>query len=95
MNKLRSNDFQEHLEKYHRDPKALALFNEYGKQLEIAYQLLRLRKKQQLSQAEVAKKLGTTQGNVARMEGGRQNFSVATLVKLAEIFGKDLVVSFK
>ena len=63
--------------------------------LKIARQILQLRKHKKMSQQTLAKKIGTTQSNIARMEAGNQNFSLATLGKLANVFGKRLEVSFK
>ena len=63
--------------------------------LEIADQILQLRKHKKMSQQTLAKKIGTTQSNIARMEAGNQNFSLATLGKLAAVFGKRLEVNFR
>ncbi|MSU74974.1 MAG: XRE family transcriptional regulator [Candidatus Magasanikbacteria bacterium] len=63
-------------------------------QLKITGDILRLRKSKKMSQQTLAKKLGTTQSNVARMEAGNQNFSLAMLGKLAYTFGKRLEVNF-
>ena len=63
--------------------------------LKIASQILHLRKRKKMSQQTLAKKIGTTQSNIARMEAGNQNFSLATLGKLADVFGKRLEVSFR
>ncbi|MDO8626428.1 MAG: helix-turn-helix transcriptional regulator [Candidatus Magasanikbacteria bacterium] len=71
------------------------MFDEYGRQLELSYAMLQMRKRKKLSQAVVAKKLGTAQSNVARMEAGNQNFSLAMLEKIARVFGKKLVVEFR
>ncbi len=78
-----------------RDKETKKHYQFYGKQLEIAYQISQLRKKSNISQKELAKKIGTTQGNVARMEGGRQNFTIDTLEKIAATFNKDLIISIK
>jgi len=69
-------------------------YDEFGKQLEISYQLLQMRKKSKMSQGQLAKKIGTTQSNVARMEAGNQNFTIAMLTRIAAVFGKDLEISF-
>ena len=63
--------------------------------LKIAGQILQLRKHKKMSQQTLAKKIGTTQSNIARMEAGNQNFSLATLGKLAAVFGKRLEVNFR
>ena len=87
-------DFQEYLAEKLENPKFKKYYDEYGKQLEIAYQILLLRKKKRMSQAVLAKKIGTKQSNIARMEAGNQNFSIDTLQKIAQVFNKDLKVSF-
>ena len=95
MSKKNINDFQRDLDRHLKDPNFKKLFDEYGHQLEISYGMLKLRKQKKLSQAAVAKKLGTTQSNVARMEAGNQNFSLAMLEKIARVFGKKLEVRFR
>lgn len=87
-------DFQAHLEEELKNPKFKKYYDEFGKQLEIAYQLLQLRKKQGLSQSELAKKLGTTQGNIARIEAGQQNFTVQMLEKIAKAYRRELKIEF-
>ena len=87
-------DFQEYLAEKLKNPKFRKYYDEYGKQLEIAYQILQLRKQKRISQAELAKKIGTKQSDIARMEAGQQNFSIDTLQKIAQVFNKDLKVSF-
>lgn len=77
-----------------KDPEFKKWFDYYGKQLEISYNLLQMRKRARLSQAQLAKRLGTTQSNVARMEAGNQNFTLGMLARIADAFGKDLKVSF-
>jgi DNA-binding Xre family transcriptional regulator len=87
-------DFQAYLEENLKDKEFKKYFDEYGKQLEIAYQILQLRKKKKLSQKALAEKVGTTQSNIARMEAGRQNFSTLTLQKIAQALGCDLKINF-
>ncbi len=98
MSKRKENkkavDFQTYLAKRLENPKFRKYYNEYGKQLEIAYQILQLRKQKKMSQAELAKKLGTKQGNVARMEAGQQNLTTDTLQKIASIFNRELKIDF-
>ena len=98
MNKIKKNpkavDFQKYLAEKLKNPKIRKHYNEYGKQLEIAYQILQLRKRKRISQAELARKLGTRQSDVARMEAGQQNFTTDTLQKIASAFNCDLKVEF-
>ncbi|HBU07392.1 MAG TPA: transcriptional regulator [Candidatus Magasanikbacteria bacterium] len=93
-NKNKTNDFEEDLKRELKNPEFKLMFDEYGKQLEIAYQILQLRKKKKVSQSQLAKKIGTTQSNVARMEAGKQNFSTDMLVKVASALGKTLEIKF-
>lgn len=69
-------------------------YEEEGRRLEIAYQILQLRNKQKLSQKALADKLDTTQSVVARMEAGQQNFSIDTLEKIASAFKRELKIEF-
>jgi len=96
MNKKQQEptNFQDYLKGQLKDAEFKKYYNEYGKQLEIAYQILLLRKKKKMSQAVLAKKIGTKQSNIARMEAGDQNFSINTLQKIAQVFNKDLKISF-
>ena len=87
-------DFQADLEEKLKNPRFKKYYDEYGKQLEISYHILQLRKKAKMSQKELAKKIGTTQSNVARIEAGNQNFTTKILVKIAKALGKDLRVEF-
>ena len=98
MNKNKNNeafiDFDEMLKKELKNPEFKKHYDEYGKQLEIAYQILQLRKKKNISQAQLAKKIGTKQSNIARMESGEQNFSVDILGKIAEALGCNVKIMF-
>lgn len=87
-------DFQQYLKEELKDPVFRRHYEEYGKQLEIAYQILQLRKKQGFSQTQLAKKLGTSQGNIARMETGQQNFTTNTLQKIASALQRKLKIEF-
>lgn len=54
--------------------------------------LVRARTAAKLTQAEVARRLGTTQSAIARLEGGRVSPSFATLRRYAEATGARLTV---
>ena len=87
-------DFQEYLAAKLKNPKFKKYYSEYGKQLDIAYQILRLRKQKRMSQLTLARKLGTKQSNIARMEAGHQNFTTDTLQKIASTFDRKLKIEF-
>jgi DNA-binding transcriptional regulator YiaG len=56
----KATDFQALLKEMLKDKEFKKYYDEYGRQLEIAYQVLQLRKKAKMSQAELARKIGTT-----------------------------------
>lgn len=87
-------DFQEYLAEELKNPEFKKHYDIYDKQLEVAYNLLQLRKQKKMSQAQLARKLDTTQSVVARMEAGQQNFTTDTLQKIASAFGCSLQIKF-
>ena len=63
--------------------------------LQLADQILKLREKGKLSQAQLARKIGTHQSAVARMEQSTyRGYTVATLAKIAAAAGARLEVRF-
>lgn len=55
-------------------------------------QIIRARKEQNMTQAELAKRVGTQKSNISRLESGNYNPSLNFLVKVAESLGKKLSV---
>jgi DNA-binding transcriptional regulator YiaG len=90
----KSIDFQTHLEEQLKNPEIKKYYDEFGKQLEIAYAILQLRKKLKLSQKELARKIGTSQSNVARIESGSENLTVQTLQRIAQAYKRNLKIKF-
>jgi len=87
-------DFQKYLAERLKDPEFKRYYDKHSKQLEIAYQILQLRKQKRMSQAELAKRIGTKQSNIARMEVGQQNFTTETLQRIATAFKRELKIEF-
>ena len=79
-----------------RKPAVRAEFNALAPEFELLDQLLKARARAGLSQAEVARRMGTQAPAVARLESslgsGRHSPSIATLRKYAAAVGKKLVV---
>ncbi len=88
-------DFEQYLQEKLKDPEFKKWYDYYGTQLEVAYEILQMRKKKKMSQIQLAKKLGTTQSNVARMEASNQNFTLQMLDRIAHVFDKELVIEFR
>lgn len=55
-------------------------------------QIIRARKEQNITQAELAKRVGTQKSNISRLESGNYNPSLDFLIKVAESLGKKLSV---
>jgi len=89
-----ATDFDDYLAKELKNPEFKKWYDYYGKQFEVAYAALQARKKKKMSQAVLAKKIGTTQSNLARMEAGNQNFTMATLHKIAKALDCELKIEF-
>jgi transcriptional regulator with XRE-family HTH domain len=63
-------------------------------ELGLRRQMVKARKRAGLSQKELARRMGTTQSVIARLEVGGRSPSVKTLRRLAEVMGSRLVVRF-
>jgi UDP-N-acetylglucosamine 1-carboxyvinyltransferase len=53
--------------------------------------IAQIRQERELTQAEFAKKLGTSQSAVNRMEHGKQNLSLETLGRISDVLNKQLI----
>ena len=58
-------------------------------------QIIMARKELNMTQAELAKRVGTQKSNISRLESGNYNPSLDFLVKVAESLGKRLSVQIK
>lgn len=82
-------------EELKRDRELDALYRRELTRLQLAHAIARLRAEQGLSQAQLAKRIGTQQSAVARMEQSTyRGYTVATLAKIAAAAGKRLEVRF-
>ncbi len=57
--------------------------------------IIELRLKNNLSQDELAKKLGTKQPSIARLESGTINPTISYLAQVAKALNRRLIVEFK
>ena len=58
-------------------------------------QIIVARKQQNMTQAELARRVGTQKSNISRLESGNYNPSLDFLSKVAESLGKSLNVQIK
>ena len=81
--------------KWSRDADYRAAYNELEPEFELAHVLITARVSAGLTQAQLAKRMKTTQSVVARLEGGRVHPSTRTLGRIAQATGTRLRISFE
>ncbi len=90
-------DYRKWRTKALKDPKIRRAYEEADDDpfVEVATQLIRLRERNHLTQAQLARKLRTSQQAVARLESLRyRGYSLQILDKIAHTFNKKLHVQF-
>lgn len=75
-------------------PAAKAGYERARSAFELAEQVRQLREAKGLSQAELARRIGSTQPSVARLEAGGVAPTIETLERIAAALGLHLAVSF-
>lgn len=58
-------------------------------------QIIKARKEQNITQAELAKRVGTQKSNISRLESGNYNPSLDFLTKVSKALGKKLSVQLR
>jgi HTH-type transcriptional regulator/antitoxin HipB len=84
--------FETLLEKWMQNPKFRAEYERIGPEMELAMSLAEARRDAELTQAELAKRMKTTQAEVARIESGRAGPKWGTIERYALALGKRPVV---
>ena len=80
-------EFKDLKQEWLQDPEVKKAYLEMKPEFEIAGTLIAARATAKLTQAEVAKRMGTTQSVVARLESGRTLPSLKTLYSYAKAVG--------
>ncbi|MGD0856691.1 MAG: helix-turn-helix transcriptional regulator [Dehalococcoidia bacterium] len=86
-------DYREALQKELKDPDFKQAWDSYELEYNLANLLIQLRSEAGLSQDELAKKIGTTQSAIARMESGKVIPRLESLAKIASACGKKLEIN--
>ena len=81
--------------KWMKDPEFMAEYEALHLEFEIMGALIRARSQSGLTQAGIAKRMGTAQSAVARLEGGRSNPSMRTLDRFAKATGTRVRIWFE
>lgn len=89
----RLTNFDRYLEEQLKEPDFAARFKEAGEAWDVALQLAALRKESGLSQKELARRVGTSQQQISRLESpSYEGHSLSMLRRVAEVLGATLHV---
>lgn len=75
-----------------KDEEFKAEYEKLKPRYEAIEQIIRARKEQNMTQSELAKRVGTQKSNISRLESGNYNPSLDFLAKVAESLGKSLSI---
>lgn len=90
--KKRTLDVETWIREKLKDPKFKAEYDALEAEFALARELIGARVKAKLTQEQVARRMGTSQSAVARMESGRRLPSTSSLVKYAKAVGRELKI---
>lgn len=94
--KRRPETFDEYLKERLKTPRMKQQYREALVAMEVAHRILELRERLKLTQAQLAKRMGTKQQVISRLErGDYEGFTLKTLLKVAEATRTRLVVEFR
>lgn len=79
---------------WRQDPAYREAYESLGPEFDLAQALIAARAGADLTQAQVAERMGTTQTAIARLESGRAQPTTRTLQRYAEATGTRLRISF-
>jgi len=79
---------------WRKDPEFVAAYDALEEEFALAEALILARAQANMTQEDVAQKMGTTQAVIARLESGRSMPSTRTLTRFADATGTKLRISF-
>ena len=91
---MNKHTFQAYLEKELKNPRFRKAYEKERYNLGIGYEIFLAREKAGMTQKELAKRIGTRQSNISRMEQGEYNFTVEMLDRIAQAFNSKLKIEF-
>jgi transcriptional regulator with XRE-family HTH domain len=92
----KKTNFDLYLEKQLKDPGFAEKFRKAGQAWDIAIQLTSLRREAGLSQKELAKRVGTSQQQISRLESpSYEGHSLSMLRRVAEVLGATIRVEIQ
>lgn len=92
----RQTNFDLYLEEQLRDPEFTERFKKAGEAWDVALKLASLRKESGLSQKELARRVGTSQQQISRLESpSYEGHSLSMLRRVAEVLGANIHVEIQ
>jgi len=95
MHNIKTKSLKQYLKEQYPTKSARKKADNRFSRLALGYEIFLARKHRKLTQAELAKKLATTQSEIARIESGEQNLTTDKLNKIAEALKKKLEIALK
>ncbi len=93
---MKKTNFDRYLEEQLKDAEFTRRFQTAGEAWDVALQLAALRKQAGLSQKQLARKLGTSQQQISRLESpGYEGHSLSMLRRVAQALGATVRVTFE
>lgn len=87
-------DFQEFFESRLKDPVFRTEWDKVEPQYQLERAIIKARIERGMTQSELAKKVGTTQAVISRIESTNTNPTINMVNKIAKAFGKKLKIEF-
>ena len=87
------SDLQKHLEESLKDDEFKKEWDKLDLRYAVIKQLIKIRNTYNLSQAQLAEKLNTTQAVISRIENGTVNIGIDFIDKLAKAFNKRVEIN--
>jgi len=91
-----TGSFKKHLDRSMKDPKFRKAWHDLDPEFELLESFIKAREKAGLTQEEIAKKIGTKQPALSRLETGRfTKATLETLKKIADALDMRLVIKLQ
>lgn len=87
---MKTISWEKHKKELLKDSIFRAEYEKLEPEFELARQMIKYRIKNKMTQAELAKKAGTNQVVISRIESGNANPSIASIQKISKALGKKL-----
>ena len=92
---LEKHSFDAHLKEELKNPRFKKAYEEGLRKLKLGYQIFLTREGAGITQMELARRIGTRQSNISRLEQGDYNFTVEMLEKIAKALNAELKIEFR